>query len=382
MPIQTIQDDAGRTLYRWGDTGKLYRTRKSALKQGRAIKARQEADRIYKAQQERRQLYRQAKRMDLEELEAFWQLRQELKAEKESSRELDYTAEDQITDRGIQRLLKKARRQLRLEQGMKVSPELPDELEEPTTSKSGIRTKAKRGRPIKSIYRRDDLTAREAQKRRRKGAVVNETIPRPKPPCKGLDEEKCEVCGEFVKEVKLGANDVQAASQLIRRSAGGWAAGGGYRSRGPLLWAMHVNKLERFYLRHLEHCELQFMYQEETGSIFVPLPPSIVWAESFGDELESQLAQLFQQQLAAEEEDEPFRDWRSQPMAPAEYSPQMTITLLRLRELLDSQQEKNRKKLGLPSRREAGDLWDEEANKLLAPADLYDFGPPKGEFPF
>ena len=201
MPIQTIQDDAGRTLYRWGDTGKLYRTRKSALKQGRAIKARQEADRIYKAQQERRQLYRQAKRMDLEELEAFWQLRQELKAEKESSRELDYTADDQLTDRGIQRLLKKARRQLRLEQGMKVSPELPEELEEATTSKSGIRTKAKRGRPIKSIYRRDDLTAREAQKRRRKGAVVNATIPRPKPPCKGLDEEKCEVCGEFVREV-------------------------------------------------------------------------------------------------------------------------------------------------------------------------------------
>ena len=68
-------------------------------------------------------------------------------------------------------------------------------------------------------------------------------------------------------------------------------------------------------------------------------------------------------------------------MAPVEYDPQMTITLLKLRELLDKRQERNRKKLGLPSRREAGDAWDEEANELLAPADIFEITP-EGEIPF
>ena len=264
---------------------------------------------------------------------------------------------------------------------MTVSPELVADQATDATSEIKRRTFAKRGRPIGSIYRRADLSAREAQKRRRGGTVVNELLPVPDPPCNGLNEEMCMVCGEYVREVKLGANDVQAASQLIRSSAGGFESGGGYRSRGPLLWAMHVLKLTRFYERHLEHCELQFMFKEDTGSNFVPLPPAVIWAETFGQPAERRLAELFQEQLRREQESEPFRDWIKEPMAPVEYDPQMTITLLKLRELLDKRQERNRKKLGLPSRREAGDAWDDEANELLAPADIFEITP-EDEIPF
>jgi len=44
MPVQVIQKGK-RKLYRWGDSGKLYRSRSKAEEQGRAIKASQNAKR-------------------------------------------------------------------------------------------------------------------------------------------------------------------------------------------------------------------------------------------------------------------------------------------------------------------------------------------------
>jgi len=377
MPLQQIPDERnpGSYFWRWGDTGTVYRTRKAALKQGRAIKARQEGELRYELQLRKREELRAARELagsgkgsttsktskrtkdTLEELEERALQRKERRLEK--LRTGTYSELDRLADRGERRKLKAARRQARLKAGLRVSPEPEPEPEE-------VRIPTKRGRPIGSIYRRDDLTAREAQRRRRGGAQVNPTIPVPDPPCETLDAEMCTVCGEYVKEISLGANSVSAASQLIRQSAGGYSAGGGYRSRGPLLWAMHVNKLQRFYERHLEHCELLRMFQEDTGSDFVPIPPSVIWAESFGDPTAAKLAELFQDQQLAEQSAEPFRDWTVQPMAPIEYSPAMTITLLRLRDLLDSSQERNRKKLELPSRETAGRRWDELADRVLA----------------
>lgn len=40
MPVREVTNTSGKTIgYRWGETGKLYRNRDDAEKQGRAIKA-------------------------------------------------------------------------------------------------------------------------------------------------------------------------------------------------------------------------------------------------------------------------------------------------------------------------------------------------------
>lgn len=40
MPVREVTNTSGKTIgYRWGETGKIYRNRDDAEKQGRAIKA-------------------------------------------------------------------------------------------------------------------------------------------------------------------------------------------------------------------------------------------------------------------------------------------------------------------------------------------------------
>ena len=40
MPVREVTNTSGKTIgYRWGETGKLYRNREDAEKQGRAIRA-------------------------------------------------------------------------------------------------------------------------------------------------------------------------------------------------------------------------------------------------------------------------------------------------------------------------------------------------------
>lgn len=234
---------------------------------------------------------------------------------------------------------------------------------EPFHLKTEIRPK--RGRPVGSPYREPPLTAYEAQQRRRKGATVNERMDPPKSPCEEVDGEICTVCGEYYKMVKLGANDIGAASRMVRRSAGGWEAGGGYRSRGPLLWAMHLIKLERWYERHLDHCVMVQIAEEDSAIGFVPIPPAVVWAESFGSSRLQKLAADWYEARDLEQRDEPFRDWIAQPMAPAEYSRKMQRILARIRSLLTTRTQKQRERLELPSRREQGKEWEAKANQIL-----------------
>ncbi len=104
---------------------------------------------------------------------------------------------------------------------------------------------------------------------------VNTPIPEPFPPGPWVDKERC-ICGDHRADYRSYNSHVtfeQAAErlrdenqlaeigedpQLEFRSAitGGDPhdeAPGGYRSRGPVLWVMHVMKLERWYQDH-EHC--------------------------------------------------------------------------------------------------------------------------------
>jgi hypothetical protein len=40
MPVKEVKNSSGKTIgYRWGETGKIYRKREDAQKQGRAIYA-------------------------------------------------------------------------------------------------------------------------------------------------------------------------------------------------------------------------------------------------------------------------------------------------------------------------------------------------------
>lgn len=82
-----------------------------------------------------------------------------------------------------------------------------------------------------------------------KGAVVNEHIAEPKRPGGWVNRERCLCCGARYSEHRGQVVDYSwdAATQLVRSNNG---ATGGFRSRGPVLWAMRVLKLTDWYLVH------------------------------------------------------------------------------------------------------------------------------------
>jgi hypothetical protein len=61
------------------------------------------------------------------------------------------------------------------------------------------------------------------------------------------DDETCQVCGEKYTAWTAGIS-FDAGVALVRQSNG---AAGGYRSRGPVLWAMRCLKLDAWAMRHL-----------------------------------------------------------------------------------------------------------------------------------
>jgi len=138
------------------------------------------------------------------------------------------------------------------------------------------------------------LGAREAQRRRTSGAIVNPEIPLPKPFCKEVGRSYCEVCGEYAAWVNFGI-DKEEAALFIRQRFPNFIAPEGklYISRGPLLWAMHVMKTEKFFERHAEHCELALEYKRFEDMDMVPIPPVVIWAQSFGSPKEQRVAQAF-----------------------------------------------------------------------------------------
>jgi hypothetical protein len=75
---------------------------------------------------------------------------------------------------------------------------------------------------------------------------VNELLPEPRPPGPWVDARAC-TCGASYEDFRAWPSFHDGA-QRVRQVNG---EGGGYRSRGPVLWAMRVLKLEAWYLEHL-----------------------------------------------------------------------------------------------------------------------------------
>jgi hypothetical protein len=86
-------------------------------------------------------------------------------------------------------------------------------------------------------------------------AKTNPEIREPKPPGFWVDYEAC-ICGETYAAFRVfpvggyrGARFSEGCD-AIRRQAGGYDAGGGYRSRRAVLWAMRVIKLTAWFDEH------------------------------------------------------------------------------------------------------------------------------------
>ena len=128
----------------------------------------------------------------------------------------------------------------------------------------------------------DDRTKKRRRLRPRThtGAVMNEELePSPMIPARDLtwvDEDECSVCGEQYRATDLGVTWDQGEALIRQTNTRGQVAGssGGYRSRGPVLWAMRVEKLTRWFDRHIGCGDFDGL----------GYPPSVVWACRFGDD--------------------------------------------------------------------------------------------------
>ena len=87
-----------------------------------------------------------------------------------------------------------------------------------------------------------------------------------------FSEIACTICGSTLKEERLGVTWRDGEDRV----RGINPKGGGYRSRGPVLWAMRVIKFERFGEEHML-CEQTFPDPNDRP------PPDIAWLCIWGD---------------------------------------------------------------------------------------------------
>ena len=75
---------------------------------------------------------------------------------------------------------------------------------------------------------------------------VNARLAEPSSPGPWVDDYECSTCGERYSNFIAGVTFAEAAN-LVRLHN---PPSGGFRSRGPVLWAMRVIKLSQWYERH------------------------------------------------------------------------------------------------------------------------------------
>ena len=95
---------------------------------------------------------------------------------------------------------------------------------------------------------------RERHPRHHAGAVVNPLLEKPSPPGPWVDEHYCYACGDSYSRFRSSADFVAASNDLRNEAKDAGDRGGGYHSRGPILWRMRVIKLFDWYTTHL-YCE-------------------------------------------------------------------------------------------------------------------------------
>lgn len=74
---------------------------------------------------------------------------------------------------------------------------------------------------------------------------VNARLPEPRSPGDWVSAERC-VCGSTYKRFKPGVKFSDGVEMVRIRNG----EDGGFRTRGPVLWAMRVIKLELWYYEH------------------------------------------------------------------------------------------------------------------------------------
>jgi hypothetical protein len=83
---------------------------------------------------------------------------------------------------------------------------------------------------------------------------ANPRAPEPDPPGPWVDADTCTACAEDYTRWVAGITFDDGVQALRQAAKADGDLGGGYRSRGPVLWRMRILKLEAWYERHLE-CE-------------------------------------------------------------------------------------------------------------------------------
>lgn len=110
-----------------------------------------------------------------------------------------------------------------------------------TVRKAPARKRAAPTRP----KRQAAAPAKRAERKAWGGVQVNAEIPLPRPPGPWVDEVKNYVTGENFRSGITFADGVELVRSAARAQR---IPGDGYRSRGPVLWAMHCLKLQAWYL--------------------------------------------------------------------------------------------------------------------------------------
>jgi hypothetical protein len=78
---------------------------------------------------------------------------------------------------------------------------------------------------------------------------VNPTISAPRAPGTWVDETEC-ICGAKYRDHRGSYGFAEAAQYIRQRAKDDGDESGGFRSRGPVLWALRVLKLMSWYEEH------------------------------------------------------------------------------------------------------------------------------------
>ena len=110
--------------------------------------------------------------------------------------------------------------------------------------------------------------------------AVNPRLDAPPPPGPWIDDERCAVCGALYADHRCPDGWTDATQALRVEARGQGDLGGGYRSRGPLLWRLRVAKLADWFRAHVDcaagwdHCGARPHPLDPAGEL-ARLPP--VW---------------------------------------------------------------------------------------------------------
>ena len=144
------------------------------------------------------------------------------------------------------------------------------------------------GKPWSELNKSEKFRSRS--KARRRGRPVNAYIKDPESPScfYSLDEGTCGICLQTIDDYTSDVtwdDGIQLMLQAARKEK---IDGGGYRSRGAILYAMAVLKKTQFYMRHDINCcqpAYQMINLEFGGDLaFFPFPPVVWFLVTYGAE--------------------------------------------------------------------------------------------------